>query len=238
MRNDSKTPLVIGATVSEPIAPVNTGIIEIYDLIDSSGSMKAKVGDLSKYDAAIQGVKTKFKELVKDKNATYLVSGVEFGSYDIKGLVYEKRYWKADMNPALARSFRHMHSGTALNDSIVRLLDEIILDNPKGKVLVNIITDGEELHSRTHSDKAVYDKIEQCKALGYVITFMGTENDVKGAQRRYNIEASNTIAYDGTSVGLTNSMFSNISATMSYSKAVSDGLESAEELTRSFYSRS
>lgn len=236
MRNDSKTPLVIGATISEPISSVP--LIEMYDLVDSSGSMSAKVGDLSKYEAAVQGINTKFTELSKDKNAIYLVSGVEFGSHNYNALVYEKRYWKADMKPALVKSFKHLHSGTALNDSIVRLLDEIILSNPKGKVLVNIITDGEELHSRSNSDYMVFQKIEQCKALGYVITFMGTEADVQGAQRRYNIEASNTIAYDGTSQGLKMSMFSNIAATTSYSKAVNDGLESQEELTRGFYSRS
>jgi hypothetical protein len=51
------------------------------------------------------------------------------------------------------------------------------------------------------------------------------------------VDASNTLGYDGTAAGLSMSMFSNIGATMSYSKAMMDGADE-QELTRGFYSRS
>jgi hypothetical protein len=154
MRDDAKKPLVIGEVLSP-------GLIEIYDLVDSSGSMNDSVGGITKYQAAVNGVRTKMTELLKDPNATYLFSGVEFGSYweehhrtwgnrseGKKGLVFETRYWRTAADSSLANKFSYLASGTALNDSIVKLLRDIKAAAPKGKVIVNLITDGGEYHSK------------------------------------------------------------------------------------------
>jgi hypothetical protein len=73
--------------------------------------------------------------------------------------------------------------------------------------------------------------IEELQKKNYTITFIGTEADTRFVINNLNIDASNTISYDGTAQGLQETMVYTSSARSAYTDKVLKG----EDVSKGFY---
>lgn len=184
-------------------------------ILDGSGSMKGK-----KYDAAEQGVRLDY-EACKNEFTDYLL--VQF-SNGIRSKLYD---FKENLR------FNPEYGGTALYDTIITVFDSLLSTPENEKVLVQIFTDGEDLHS-THSAHVAKERIDDFNARGWTVTFVGTEKDVAFVQKRLSIDSTNTLVHDNTAKGVKLSFESYTEATSNYTKSVKKG----ESVTRNFFTKS
>jgi len=199
--------------VSVPTKNTNVKLHKVV-LLDCSGSMQ---GD--KYDAAEQGVRLDY-EGCKKEFTDYLL--VEFSNYN-----WRKLY---DFTTGLV--FSPSFGGTALYDTIEVVFNDLLTSIPKeDKVLVQIFTDGMDMHSKPGARQRAKSLIEQFNAKGWTVTFVGTDHDVQYIQSNLSIDSTNTLVHDNTASGVANSFETYRGATSLYTKAVKKG----EEVTRGFF---
>lgn len=210
-----------------------TPIIFMFDILDASVSM-GKPGNFdSKIAKAKAGIILGLNDLKANK------AGVDY-RYGIS-IFSEPSMFKYTAPNKVSEStsipeFR-MGGSTALYDAIGVSLNKL-LDMKKNaeykdaKVLVNIYTDGIENDSREFRDTSkVKELITKAENNGFTITFVGTDSDVQMIQRNINIDASNTLGYDGTAKGLEKAMTATLDSRFVYTSNVVAG----KEVTRGFY---
>lgn len=138
-------------------------------------------------------------------------------------------------SPKLLSSDTYNPEGcTALNDAIGSTLKGILqfinyngITNPK--VVVTILTDGEENNSRVYSSSDIKIMIEEFKNLGWVINYIGAgkEEDVKNYSKSIGIYESNTMAYTANNAESTKKTFNKLSEkTRGYTLSVAYGSDS------------
>ena len=197
--------------------------IHIVHILDGSGSMGGYSGS-SKFNSAKEGMLEEINMLKKDDKVNYLYSVVEFDEPSrIKEVCSRQNVKDIDFNKL---PFFLPDGCTALYDAIGRTLNTLLVETKGEKVLVKIFTDGGENASRKYNSSSTKELIESCKKLGYVITFIGTQQDVLKIQRNINIDASNTLSHDNTARGMKAAYQTVNSATLAYSKSVLDGVDS------------
>ncbi len=179
-------------------------------LLDSSGSMEG-----SKYDNAKLGVLQDY-DACKNEFTDYLF--VQF-SNSSNAVQY-------DFSKPLA--FNPSFGGTALYDAIVKVFKSLLSTPDNEKVLVQIFTDGEDLHSNPWSKEEARQLIEKFNAKGWTVTFVGTESDVKDIQRNLSIDATNTLVHDNTAKGVKMSFESYRGAQSTFTKNVAEGKETSK----------
>lgn len=198
--------------IEEVSVPKNTVLHKVV-ILDGSGSMQ---GD--KYNAAEQGVKLDYEACKKEFN-DYLL--VEFSNY-CSSVLYNFT------NPL---KFKPYYGGTALYDTIVNVFSSILAGTPEDhKVLVQIFTDGEDLHSTTPA-RVAKEWVEKFNSKGWTVTFVGTERDVEFIQKKLSIDSTNTLVHDNTAKGVAQSFEVYRGATSTYTKAIKQG----KEVTRGFF---
>jgi uncharacterized protein YegL len=95
-------------------------------------------------------------------------------------------------------------------------------DRPS-KVIVLVITDGEENQSHRFTLDQIKEKVtHQREVYSWEFVFMGANIDAIGAGTSLGISAANSLQYDATSVG-TRSLYSSVSANMSSYRLASNG---------------
>jgi uncharacterized protein with von Willebrand factor type A (vWA) domain len=182
-------------------------------ILDGSGSMQGE-----KYNNAELGVKQDYEACKKEFN-DYLL--VEFSNYNTSVLY----------NFTTPLKFKPSYGGTALYDTIVQVFTTL-LNTPKDeKVLVQIFTDGEDLHSMPQSKSQAKKLIEQFNSKGWTVTFVGTKEDVEDIQMNLSIDSTNTLVHDNTAQGITRSFEAYTVATKTFTKNVAEG----KETTRGFF---
>lgn len=161
---------------------------KIYNLIilDESGSMsmieKATVKGLNQ---TIQNIKGAQIELPGQKQFVTLMSFNSAGRtyhYDLTPAaeieVFDgKKYQPADCTPLY----------DAIGAGITRLMPFVEKDD---KVLVTIITDGMENDSKEYNYKAVSALISKVKEMGWMVTYIGANQDALAVARSMNIDNS------------------------------------------------
>jgi Mg-chelatase subunit ChlD len=174
----------------------------IYNLIilDESGSMSSiKREAIGGFNETVQTIK---KAKVKYPEQDHRISLVTFNSDSIKAV-----YDKAD-----ADSVGELTDERYLPDSMTPLYDAMggslvtlrKVVKPEDKVLVTIITDGEENASREYTGKAIKALVEELKSAGWVFTYIGANQDVEKVAA--TISVTNVMNFKATSSG-TQAMF-------------------------------
>lgn len=119
-------------------------------------------------------------------------------------------------------TYRPEHgSGTAFYDalgvSIKALEDELGAELGEAKVLVTILTDGEENSSHIYTGSQVADLIKQfTDDYGWTFTFMGANIDVEELGKTLNVAASNTLNFVASAMGTKAATDTLISARSAY----------------------
>lgn len=210
-----------------PVVNSTSGIsdkptIHIVHILDGSGSMAGYRGS-SKFESAREGMLEEINMLKKDDKVNYLYSIIEFDEPSrIIEVCSRKRISEIEFSKL---PFFLPDGCTALYDAIGKTLNTLLVETKDEKVLVKIFTDGGENASQRFNSSSTKELIESCKKLGYVITFIGTEQDVLKIQRNIHIDASNTLSHDNTAKGMRAAYQTVNSATMAYSKCVVDGVD-------------
>lgn len=166
-------------------------------IIDASGSME------SKKEAVVSGLGELLKQIkidaVRDKKTVKTGTIVlDFsGPEDIKTLVNVKDSCK--LEDTISKNYSTRGS-TALYDAIGTGFN--MISKREKNVFVSILTDGEENASREFVYENVKKLIEEKKAKGWVITFMGTTEDAIKTAQGMGISIGNTMAFANTSKGM------------------------------------
>lgn len=204
--------------------------IHILHLLDIRGSMSGP-----KLSAAKEGMLSELNLLSFDNSVNYVYSVVTFSGWLAIKTIIDKV--PLTPNPGdlydIIEGIRATDM-TAMYDTIGKYLPTFIeYASSNTKVLVKIFTDGQDNDSKMYNSNTVRTMIETANAKGIVVTFVGTNGDVKNVQDKLHIQKGNTLSYDGTGEGLKRSYNIANQATMLYSKSVVEGTSDA--LTANFF---
>lgn len=124
---------------------------------------------------------------------------------------------------------------TRLNDAIGLAIKEASKEYKKGQyVLIRIYTDGKENNSTQYYTEKIRQMIDKVKDK-YIITFIGTANDVQNAINTYGIEESNTLVLESNDgEGFNKALATTREATVRTYTMMSKGI-AASTLTTNFY---
>lgn len=176
----------------------------IFNLIilDESGSMQsikqAAINGMNETVQSIRDAKTKHED------QEHIVTLVSFNSSDIK-TIYDcvpaaevKELTDNDYNPSCCTPL-YDAMGYALNVFRPKVGSE-------DKVLVTIITDGEENSSSEYDGKAIKALVEELKGKGWVFAYIGANQDVEKVAA--TISVTNVMNFSATDLGTRGMLFS------------------------------
>ena len=175
---------------------------KIYNLIilDASGSMSSI--EKQAVDGVNETVQTIREAQKKHEDQEHFVTLVSFNSsetkkiYDSEPAAGVKELASDDYNPTSCTPLYD-----AMGFSITELQKKLEKDD---KVLVTVITDGEENSSKEYDGKAIGSLVDKLKNEGWVFTYIGANQDVMRVATTISI--SNCIDFDATGIG-TSAMF-------------------------------
>lgn len=155
-------------------------------ILDKSGSMYGATKD------TIGGFNSYIEKLQKDDKADYLVSLTMFDTvFDIKYVAKPVK----DV-PMLDTSTYVANGNTALLDAVGKTLQEIPDDDPERKILVVIITDGEENSSREFGWEGVQKLIKEKESLGnWTFIYLGAMSDAWDKGSKFGFSINNVARY-------------------------------------------
>jgi len=164
-------------------------------IIDESGSMQSiKKAAIDSVNETIQTIRSAQK---KHEDQEHYVSLVTFND-DVK-TVYE--CVPVDEVKELSSETYQPNGWTALYDAMGISLNALL---PKvaenDKVLVTVVTDGEENASKEYSGKAIKALVDELKAKGWVFAYIGANQDVEAVAATISI--TNTLRFNATSAGV------------------------------------
>lgn len=176
----------------------------IYNLIilDESGSMElVRQEAIEGFNESVKTIKSALK---KHPEQQHFVSFVTFNGDGIKTVYNTSR---ADRVAEIDTRIYHPNSSTPLYDAMGRSILTLKhkLENNKEhpvKVLVTIITDGEENASEEFDGSMIRRLVENLKEQGWVFTYMGANHDVE--KFAFSISIQNTFVWESTSEGARN----------------------------------
>lgn len=175
---------------------------KIYNLIilDASGSMTSI--EKQAVDGVNETVQTIREAQKKHEDQEHFVTLVSFNSsettkiYDREPAAGVKELAADDYNPTSCTPLYD-----AMGFSITELQKKVEKDD---KVLVTVITDGEENSSHEYDGKAISSLVDKLKGEGWVFTYIGANQDVEKVAASIHIH--NSISFAATGVG-TSAMF-------------------------------
>ncbi len=192
----------------------------IYNLVilDASGSMQSiKAQAINGFNETVQTIKA---AQAKFEEQRHLVSLVVFNSSETK-LIYD-RVIASDVAELNGSNYTP-DCCTPLYDAIGTSVNRLNKYVEQGdKVLVTIITDGEENSSREYDGKAIKSLIDEMKAKEWVFTYIGANQDVERVAESMGI--NNRMAFDADECG-TQEMFATESRSrMNFFTRISKGI--------------
>lgn len=189
------------------------GLSEIICIIDKSGSMSSIKSD------AIGGFNTFLKEQQALKGEATLTL-VQFDtSYEI---VYENEPIQ-NVKPITEETYRP-GGMTALLDAVAKTIDNVgrrLSNTPEKnrpeKVIVSILTDGEENSSRKFNLKDVKDRISTQKNIyKWEFIYLGANQDAFAEATKLGIASIDTIQFDADAIGIRKAYNDMSQTTLSY----------------------
>jgi len=203
-------------------------------LLDRSGSMN------SIRDDVVGG----FNAFITDQQAQpgeCRLTLVQFDSNGPKGMAYEYTHLAQPIAAvrAMTKADYTPRGGTPLYDAIGRALQEteIRAQGKSGEVqLFVIFSDGEDTTSSTFSKPQIFEMIETKQAKGWVVTFLGANQDAYGAAAGFGIAKGSTQAFMADAGGTRAVMSSVSSNTAGMRSAVAHGATGQSVSDAGFYS--
>lgn len=178
--------------------------VEIITIGDSSGSMGSVLAEvIGGYNNFI----AEQRELPGEARATLV-------TFDDKVI---ERYAAVPLEhvPQLNRDGYWMGGWTAMNDAIgdtlTRHRDRVLREGWADKVIVNIMTDGQENRSRRYTTPQVKSMIAEAKAAGWEFIFMAANIDAFSTGAQYGFAMEHTHQFTATGAG-TQAAYSTMSA--------------------------
>ena len=197
-------------------------------IIDESGSMQSiKTAAIDSVNETIQTIRSAQK---KHENQEHFVSLVTFND-DVK-TIYE--CVPVDEIKELTSETYQPDCWTALYDAMGISLNALrpkVAENDK--VLVTVVTDGEENASREYSGKAIKALVDELKAKGWVFAYMGANQDVEAVAATISI--TNVMHFEASDCGM-----KKLSGTLGKSRSrwfskIAQGMSSAVEDNCDFF---
>ena len=197
-------------------------------IIDESGSMQSiKKAAIDSVNETIQTIRSAQK---KHEDQEHYVSLITFND-DVK-TVYE--CVPVDEVKELSSETYQPNGWTALYDAMGISLNALL---PKvaenDKVLVTVVTDGEENASKEYSGKAIKALVDELKAKGWVFAYMGANQDVEAVAATISI--TNVMHFEASDCGM-----KKLSGTLGKSRSrwfskIAQGMSSAVEDNCDFF---
>lgn len=181
---------------------MNANKTSIGVIIDRSGSMSGLVAD------TIGG----FNTFLADQKALPSEADLTLVLFDNEYLVIHDGVKLADV-PDLDRKTYVPRGGTALRDAIGRTVnvmrakhDALPEDERPGKVILLIITDGEENASREYTAGQIHKMLGEVQMThGWEVTYFGANQNAQEVGQTMNLDSGSTINYTANSSGLRSS---------------------------------
>ena len=152
----------------------------VYVLFDRTGSMAPRI------DEALVSTNAYIKALAKKVLTTVAVFDTT-GPFD---LIRESVVAK-DFSPIERREVEP-RNGTPLYDSVGKMIEKALSDNPKKAVIV-VQTDGQENSSTEYNLDTIKARIEAVKQKGWEILFLGNDFDVAQTTSSFGLKSSKGI---------------------------------------------
>lgn len=196
-------------------------VIHIVDVLDRSGSMSG-----GKIKAAASGINTGVKQLIKDTaSVKYTYTLCDFSD----DVIFKHKAVDLSIVESIGVSTRN---STALYDAIGKSIE--VIKSSMGatdKVLMNIYTDGQENSSKFFRAGTIASLIKELSEVGWTFTFIGTDADVRYAQKNLHFDDSNTLVHDNTAAGMAAAFTTNSVSRSAYSSKVERGID----VSKGFY---
>jgi hypothetical protein len=161
-----------------------------YLLLDRSGSMS------DKWEEALAAINTYARTLGSRVNTRIMLATFNH-EYDVVRRESHPLQWRS----VTAEEFE-AEGSTALNDAIGRLVPAAKADNPT-KATIVIMTDGEENASVEWCDAGAKALLDECRARGWQVIFLGMGHDNAELAEHYGADPNQTIAADKQSLATT-----------------------------------
>lgn len=202
----------------------------IFNLIilDESGSMQ-----LIK-EEAINGVNETVQTILhaqqRHKEQEHFVSLVTFN-------IDTRTIWEcipANEIKEISRTDYYPNCSTALYDAMGMSLNALLPHvAPNDKILVTIVTDGEENASKEYNKKSIKALVEELKNKGWVFVYIGANQDVKKVTE--NISIHNVMNFNATSEGTQEAWRISMKSSSQLYSRISDGSFCAETENECFF---
>lgn len=167
--------------------------VNIGFLLDMSGSMMSvKTATISGFNEYIQTMKA------KSPNAWFTL--MVFSSIEIREVFTDVAIKDV---PELTDALYVPSGGTPLYDSvayIIRTMSKRMESKANKNTLLNIMTDGEENESKEYSRDAIKKLIGEKEAEGWVVSYMGANQDSWAVARSIGVKVSNSLNYDANNM--------------------------------------
>lgn len=203
--------------------------VKVFNLIilDESGSMqsikRATINGFNEVVQTIKGVEKQFPE------QEHFISLVSFNGLGIKEILFnepvkhlkeidEKKYQPDSSTPLY----------DAMGFSIIKLkrtLDSI----PESKVLVTILTDGEENASKEYNGNSIKKLVAEMKQKGWAFTYIGANHDVE--KFAMSISITNTMTFSANEADMSAMFAKEKNARVRYSQKI----RNKENTDKDFY---
>lgn len=204
----------------------------IFNLIilDESGSMQSiKQAAINGMNETVQSIKASQK---KHEDQEHIVTLVSFNSnaiktiYDCVSAAEVKELSDADYIPDCCTPLYD-----AMGQSLGKLRPKV---GSEDKVLVTIITDGEENSSSEYNGKAIKALVEELKGKGWIFAYIGANQDVEKVAA--SISVTNVLNFTASNIGTGVMMHKLTQARSALFDRIADGDFCAETENTEFFS--
>jgi uncharacterized protein YegL len=203
----------------------------IFNLIilDESGSMQSiKTAALNGMNETLQSISNAQK---KHEDQEHVVTLVSFNSDAVKTICdcvpasEVKELTDSDYNPSCCTPLYD-----AMGQALTRLKPKV---GSEDKVLVTVITDGEENSSSEYTGKAIKALVDELKGKGWVFAYIGANQDVEKVAATISI--TNTMAFSASPIGTKKMLHCFMKSRDKLYDHIADETFSADEANNNFF---
>ena len=203
---------------------------QVHNLIilDESGSMSSIksqiINGFNELVQTVKGIESQFPE------QEHLISLVTFNDLNNNLLHFVDPVKKLD---AINDSTYNPASMTPLYDAMgfsISKLKQYLEGKENYRVLVTILTDGEENASKEYTGLVIKNLVDELKKQNWTFTYIGTDHDVEKMASKINIQ--NTMSFDKNDMGIKRMFARETSSRIKYSL----GIRKGEHIKDDFYS--
>jgi uncharacterized protein YegL len=225
MAKKKKVTTTVTTTTTEEIVNTNEKT-QIICILDRSGSMSSIIND------SIGG----FNSFLKQQKELPDESTITVALFDDQ---YDILYDNIDIKKAeeLTSKIWIPRGMTALYDAIGKTINQVktthskLGDEKPAKILVCIVTDGEENASNEYSLDAIKKLIKDCEKDDWNFLYLAANQDAFSVGKSFGVSAGNTLTYTATAAG-TATMFSAVNMSASNYRSMSSSSADFQKLSK------